>query len=105
MRSFRHYAEGGRLIVFTDHKPLIYAMASHSSKYTEREIRQLGFLCQFDLEFRHVRGSESEVADALSRIEIKSMQFPPGIDYADIAAEQQREGIISHEVPDLATLW
>ncbi len=32
------------------------------------------------------------------------MQFPPGIDYAEIAAEQQREGVTSHGVPDLATL-
>ncbi len=41
VKHCRHYAEGGRLLVFTDHKPLISAMASHSSKYTEREIRQL----------------------------------------------------------------
>ncbi len=85
VKHFRHYAEGGRLLVFTDHKPLISAMASHSSKYTERKIRQLDFLCQFDLEFRHVRGSENEVADALSRVEINSLQFPPGIDYTDYA--------------------
>ncbi len=104
VKHFRHYAEGGRLIVFTDHKPLISAMASHSWKYTEREIRQSDFLCQFDLEFRHVRGSENEVADALSRIEINSLQFPPGIDCTEIAAKQQREGNTSHMVPDLATL-
>ncbi len=79
-------------------------MASHSSKYTEREIRQLDFLCQFDLEFRHVRGSENEVADALSRIEINSLQFPLGIYYAEIAAEQQREGISAHGIPNLAAL-
>ncbi len=86
VKNFRHYAECGRLLVFTDHKPLISAMASHSSKYIEREIRQFDFLCQFNLEFRHVPGSENEVADALSRIEINSLQFPPGIDYAEIAA-------------------
>ncbi len=55
--SVKHYAEGGGVLVFRDHKPLISAMSSHSSKYTEREIRQLDFLCQFDLEFRHVRNT------------------------------------------------
>ncbi len=45
VKHFRHYAEGGRLVGFTDHKPLISAMAYQSSKYTEREIRQLDVLC------------------------------------------------------------
>ncbi len=39
VKHFRYYVEGGRLLVFTDHKPLISAMASHSSKYAEPEIR------------------------------------------------------------------
>ncbi len=103
VKHFRHYAEDCRFLVFTDQKPLISAMASHSSKYTEREIRQLDYLCQFNLEFRHVRGSENKVVDALTRIEINSLQFPPGIDYAEISAEQPREGITSHAVHDLAT--
>ncbi len=51
VNHFRQYAEGSRLLIFTDHKPLISAMASHSLKYTEQEIRQLDFLCQFVLEF------------------------------------------------------
>ncbi len=51
VKHFRQYAEGGRVLVFTYHKPLISAMSSHSSKYMEREFRQLDFLCQFDLEF------------------------------------------------------
>ncbi len=44
VKHFRHYAEDGRLLVFTDKKRLISVMASHSSKYTEREIRQLEFV-------------------------------------------------------------
>ncbi len=53
------------------------------------------------LNFDTSEGPKNEVADTLSRIEINSLQFPPGIDYAEIAAEQQREGIASHGVPDL----
>ncbi len=48
VKHFRHYIEGGRLTIFTDHKPLLSATCSHSSKYTEREARQLDFLSQFD---------------------------------------------------------
>ncbi len=79
-------------------------MSSHSSQYTEREIRQLDFLSHFDLEFRHVRESENGVAGALLRIEINSRPFSPCIAYAEIAAKQQREGITSHGVLNLATL-
>ncbi len=76
-------------------------MASGSSKNTEREIRQLDFLSHFDLVFRHVRVADSEVADTLSRIEINSLQFPSGIDYAELAAEHQHEMIRSHVIPNL----
>ncbi len=61
-----YLAEGGHLITFTDHKPLISGMALHSSKCTEREIKQLDFLSHLYLKFRHVRGSDNVVADALS---------------------------------------
>ncbi len=54
----------------------------------------------FDLEFRHVRGADKEVADVLlSRIEINSLQYPSGMDYVELAAEQKCEGIRSHGIP------
>ncbi len=92
VQHFRHYAEGGRLVIFTEHKPLISAIASQSSKYTEPEIRQPDFSSQFNLEFRHVQGQSIEVADALSRIEINSLQFPSGIDYTELADEKKTRG-------------
>ena len=58
VKHFQIFAEGHHIIVLTDHKPLI------SSRYTDRETRQLDYLFQFDLEFRHIRGSENVVADA-----------------------------------------
>ncbi len=63
------------MVVYTDHLPLVSALRNHSNRYTEREIRQLDFLSQFDLEFQHVKGAENEVADALSRIFINSFRF------------------------------
>ncbi len=38
------------------------------------------------------------------RVEINGLQFPPGIDYAEISTDQQREGISSYGIPSLATL-
>ncbi len=46
------------------------AVASHSSKYTERKIRQLDFLSHFNLDFRHFWGADNEVANTLSRIDM-----------------------------------
>ncbi len=93
VKPFRHYAEAGRIVVYIDHKPLIHALQSHSDKYSEREFRQLDLLAQFDLEFRHVRGRDNEVADALSRITINAVLLEDGIDYEQTAAEQRSEGI------------
>ncbi len=105
VNHFRHYAEAGKIVVYTDHKPLIHALQSHSDKYSEREFRQLDFLSQFNLEFRHVRGRDSEVADALSRITINAVLLEDGIDYEQMAAEQRSEGIsISSAAPHLQEL-
>ncbi len=40
----------------------------------------------------------------LTRIAINSLQFSPGIYCAEIAEEQQREGITTHRVPNFGTL-
>ncbi len=75
-------------MVYTDHKPLIHALQSHSDKNSEREFRQLDFLSQFNLEFRHVHGRDNKVADALSRITINAVLLEDGIDYEQMASEQ-----------------
>ncbi len=93
------------IVVYTDHKPLIHALQSHSDKYSEREFRQLDFLSQFNLEFRHVRGCDNEVADALSRIIINAVLLEDGIDYEQLAVEQRSEGIsMSSAAPHLQDL-
>ena len=93
MKHFQHFAEGHHITVFTDHKPLISATQHHSSRYTDRETRQLDYLSQFDLEFRHIRGSENVVADALSRVPINSLQLKPALDLKHMAAEQKKCGL------------
>nr|VZI02490.1 unnamed protein product [Spirometra erinaceieuropaei] len=57
-----------------------------------REIRHLDYISQFTSDIRHIDGSRNEVADALSRPSIAHLQLSPGIDLAEMAAEQRRVG-------------
>nr|VZI47770.1 unnamed protein product [Spirometra erinaceieuropaei] len=92
VRHFRHLLEGREFTIFTDHKPLTFAMHSHSDKLSPREIRHLDYISQFTSDIRHIDGSRNEVADALSRPSIAHLQLSPGIDLAEMAAEQRRVG-------------
>ncbi|BHF80326.1 hypothetical protein SprV_0702345100 [Sparganum proliferum] len=57
-----------------------------------REIRHLDCISQFTSDIRHIDGSRNEVADALSRPSIAHLQLSPGIDLAEMVAEQRRLG-------------
>nr|VZI04584.1 unnamed protein product [Spirometra erinaceieuropaei] len=92
VKNFRHSLEGRDFTVFTDHKPLTFALRSHTDKLNPREIRQLDYISQFTSDIRHIDGSRNEVADALSRPSIAHLQLSPGIDLAEMAAEQRRVG-------------
>ncbi|BHF67774.1 hypothetical protein SprV_0301080300 [Sparganum proliferum] len=102
VKHFRHFLEGRDFTIFTDHKPLTFAMHSHSDKLTPREIRQLDYISQFTSDIRHIDGSRNEVVDALSRLSIAHLQLSPVIDLAEMAAEQRRVG--SHGDEDVSGL-
>lgn len=68
IRHFRHFVEGRQFQVFTDHKPLTYALSSSSDKWTPRQERQLSYISEFTQNLRHIDGKHNVVADALSRI-------------------------------------
>nr|VZI45164.1 unnamed protein product [Spirometra erinaceieuropaei] len=92
VRHFRQLLEGREFTIFTDHKPLTFAIHSHSGKLSPWEIRHLDYISQFTSDIRHIDGSRNEVADALSRPSIAHLQLSPGIDLAEMAAEQRRVG-------------
>ncbi|BHF72298.1 hypothetical protein SprV_0401536200 [Sparganum proliferum] len=92
VKHFRHFLEGHDFTVFTDHKPLTFALRSHSDKYNPREIAHLDYISQFTTEIRHIDGTKNEVADMLSRTSLSSLQLSHGIDLCAMAAEQQRVG-------------
>ena len=47
IKHFRHFIKGRQFHVSTDHRPLIFALQSHSDKYTPRQLRHLDFILQF----------------------------------------------------------
>ena len=67
VKHFLYFGEGHHMVIYTDHKPLLSATQRNSSRFTDRETRQLGYLRQFNLEFRHIPGRKNVVADTLSQ--------------------------------------
>nr|VZI31480.1 unnamed protein product [Spirometra erinaceieuropaei] len=90
VKHFRHFLEGCDFTVFTDHKPMTFALCSHSDKYNPREIAHLDYISQFTTDIRHIGGTKNEVADMLSRPSLSSLQLTHGIELCAMVAEQQR---------------
>ena len=80
-RHFQHFLEGRQFFVLTDHKPLTYALSSHSDRYSPQQARHLDFISQFTTDIRHVKGALNPVADALSRVEVNAVQQTPVMDF------------------------
>ena len=67
LKHFRHMLEGRPFTIWTDHKPLTYAMANLAER-SPRQTRHLSYIAEFSTDIRHIQGVKNEVADALSRI-------------------------------------
>ncbi|BHF70830.1 hypothetical protein SprV_0401388300 [Sparganum proliferum] len=92
VKHFRHFLEGRDFTIFTDHKPLTFALRSHSDKFNPREIAHLDYISQFTIDILHFDDPKNEVADMPSRPSLSSLQLSHGIDICAMAAEQQRVG-------------
>jgi hypothetical protein len=67
IRHFRYMLEGRRFVIFTDHKPLTYALHRSSDPWTARQCRQLAYIAEYTSDLRHIAGTNNVVADTLSR--------------------------------------
>jgi len=67
VRHFRYQLEGQSFQIWTDHKPLTFALSRVSDAWSPRQQRQLAFLAEYTADIRHVPGSDNIVADTLSR--------------------------------------
>jgi transposase InsO family protein len=76
IRHFRFILEGRAFTVFTDHKPLVGALARTSDPWTARQCRHLAYVAEFTSDVQHVAGQDNLVADALSRPPVATL-VPP----------------------------
>ncbi|CAH8533730.1 unnamed protein product [Schistosoma turkestanicum] len=90
IEHFRHAVEGRNFILFTDHKPLTYALHTKSDRYSPRECRHLDCISQFTTDFRHIEGESNYVADALSRNQMNAVTLPV-LDLSTLAAAQAND--------------
>ena len=89
VRHFRHYLEGRDFPIFTDHRPLTFAMGKSSEPWSHRQARHLEYISQYSTDIRHVSGVDNAVADALSRAAIEEVRL--GVDFIRMAELQQRD--------------
>ena len=88
IRHFRHLLEGRDFVVFTDHKPLTFALQSKPERYSPREIRHLDFISQFTTDIRFISGDANIVADTLSRPGVNAMSNHRPFNLRDLATAQ-----------------
>ena len=67
VRHFRHFVEGKPFTLYTDHKPLTFALSNNADR-SPRQSRHLSFIAEFTSDIRHAKGKFNVVADTLSRI-------------------------------------
>jgi hypothetical protein len=67
IRNFRFILEGQAFTVYTDHKPLVGALARVSDPWTARQCRHLAYVAEFTADIQHIAGQDNVAADALSR--------------------------------------
>ena len=106
VKHFRHFLEGRPFTLYTDHKPLTFALSSDTDR-SPRQTRHLAFIAEFTTDIRHIRGKFNVVADALSRITTTSnaadtinlcpvsTSHPMEVDWTDfaqLAKDQIRSG-------------
>jgi hypothetical protein len=74
VEHFRHMLEAHHFTIFTDHKPITYAIQQKQDKSSPRGFNHLNFVAQFTTDIRYISGKDNVDADAISRV--KSVTAP-----------------------------
>jgi cleavage and polyadenylation specificity factor subunit 1 len=93
--------EARHFIIFTDHKPITYALQQKREKCAPWQFNHLDFFAQFSTDVRHISGQDNVVADALSRVEY--ITAAPSHDA--LAASQETDGELRALLASDAALW
>jgi len=96
LKKWKYMVQDSNLTIFTDHKPLVGAVKSGTERASDRQQRQLSFICEYATDIIHVAGKDNVVADTLSRNPSASIgtvsSFTPAVpkfDLISIAKEQR----------------
>ena len=84
VKHFRHFVEAKPFTLYTDHKPLTFAL-SNAAERSPRQSRHLSFIAEFTSDIQYIRGKHNVVADALSRI---NAAMVPSIDFQQLSVDQ-----------------
>ena len=87
IRHFRFMLEGRNFTIYTDHKPLVHAMAKITELWSARQQRHLSAISEFSTDIAHVSRKNNIVADCLSRSRTTNA-VSLGIDYIAMARAQ-----------------
>ncbi|GFR33989.1 transposon Ty3-I Gag-Pol polyprotein [Trichonephila clavata] len=90
---------GWSFTLFTDHKPLVYAIRQKEDICTPRQLRHLDLIGQFTTSIWYLKGSENVVADALSRIRTSTINIPSVVDFNKMSREQQTHSQLQDILP------
>ena len=76
LQFFLPFVEGQNITMFTDHRPLTFALTKKSEAKSDRQARQLAFLSEHVGQMLYIKGEDNVVADFLSRPSgVNSVQF------------------------------
>ncbi|GFV16801.1 transposon Tf2-9 polyprotein [Trichonephila clavipes] len=89
VKHFRHMLEGREVIIYTDHKPLVFAFTRKHDNSTPRQIRYLEFISQFTTDIRYIVESDNVVADTFSRI--SQIDLLNSNDYSRLSEDQSSD--------------
>lgn len=100
VKYFRHMLELKPFIIFTDHKPIVYAFQKPLDKHSPRQFRYLDYVSQFSTDIRHISGEQNVVADTLSR----PVNAISAFDYAALASSQCNDPELQELLKDSSSL-
>jgi len=95
LKHFRHYCEGNKINIFTDHKALIHI--NNQPKLTAKQARWISYISLFNYSIGYREGKANKVADGLSRQHNTNVEKENDSHYNDHHDRLHLSNVISYE--------